>query len=118
MNKRVVQPLRKIIVATSLGIAMATASAAPLPGEGVTVQPGQDHIDGENFQTILVMKALERLGYTVKAVQNAKYPALHIATANGEVTFIADHWNPLHTAFFDKAGGAEKLSAYSGENEH
>jgi glycine betaine/proline transport system substrate-binding protein len=76
----------------------------------VSVQPGQDNIDGENFQTIIVMRALEALGYEVKPVQHAKYPALHVATANGDVSFIADHWNPLHKAFFEKAGGAAKLS--------
>ncbi len=81
-----------------------------MPGKGVTVQPGQDNVDGENFQTIIVIKALEALGYDVKDVQNAKYPALHIAIANGDVTFMADHWNPLHQAFYDKAGGDEKLS--------
>lgn len=104
-----VKNLQKILAATALSIAMASASATSLPGAGVTVQPGQDHIDGENLQTILVIKALEKLGYNVKPVQHAKYPALHIATANGDVTFLADHWNPLHTAFFDKAGGADKL---------
>jgi glycine betaine/proline transport system substrate-binding protein len=83
---------------------------ANLPGKGVTVQPGQDNVDGENFQTIIVMKALKELGYDVKDVQNAKYPALHISIADGGVTFMADHWNPLHQAFFEKAGGDEKLS--------
>lgn len=81
-----------------------------MPGKGVVVQPGQDNVDGENFQTIIVIKALQALGYDVKPVQNAKYPALHIAIANGDVTFMADHWNPLHQAFYDKAGGDAKLS--------
>jgi len=81
-----------------------------MPGKGVVVQPGQDNVDGENFQTIIVIKALEALGYDVKPVQNAKYPALHIAIANGDVTFMADHWNPLHQSFFEKAGGESKLS--------
>ncbi len=88
----------------------ATAvQAEKLPGAGVTIQPGQDNIDGENFQTILVMKALEKLGYEVKPVKQAKYPALHIAISNGDATFMADHWDPLHKAFFDKAGGDAKL---------
>lgn len=90
----------------------APAGAAPdrlLPGKGIEVQPGQIHVDGENFQTIIAGKALEALGYEVKPVQFAKYPALHVAVANNDLTFIADHWNPLHTSFFDKAGGAGKL---------
>lgn len=97
-------------VASALALSAPAMADANLPGKGVTVQPGQDTIDGENFQTIIVMKALKELGYEVKDVQNAKYPALHLSMANGEVTFIAAHWNPLHQAFYDKAGGDEKLS--------
>ncbi|WP_417782253.1 glycine betaine/L-proline ABC transporter substrate-binding protein ProX [Terasakiella pusilla] len=109
------QTFKKWVAATTF-VASALALGAPamadanLPGKGVTVQPGQDNVDGENFQTIIVMKALKELGYDVKDVQNAKYPALHISIADGGVTFMADHWNPLHQAFFEKAGGDEKLS--------
>ncbi|NVK19061.1 MAG: glycine betaine/L-proline ABC transporter substrate-binding protein ProX [Methylocystaceae bacterium] len=108
-------PLFKKWMAATTLVAGALAMTAPamandMPGKGVVVQPGQDNIDGENFQTIIVMKALKELGYEVKDVQNAKYPALHISIANGDVTFMADHWNPLHQAFYDKAGGDEKLS--------
>ncbi|MDR9501299.1 MAG: glycine betaine/L-proline ABC transporter substrate-binding protein ProX [Desulfurivibrionaceae bacterium] len=100
-----------VALATLLGLS-AAAGAAPdrqLPGKGVVIQPGQNYVDGENFQTILVIKALTALGYESKPVQFAQYPALHVAVANNDVTFIADHWNPLHKAFFDKAGGEERL---------
>jgi len=97
------------ICALGLGFS-AAVPAADLPGTGVKVQPGQDNIDGENFQTIVAVKALEALGYDVQEVQFAKYPALHVAIANGDVSFMADHWDPLHQAFYDKAGGAAKLS--------
>lgn len=100
--------LVSLLIITSLGASLSVADM--LPGKGITVQPGQDNIDGENFQTIIVMKALRELGYDVKPVQHAKYPALHVAVSNGDVTFIADHWNPLHKAFFEKAGGDAKLS--------
>jgi glycine betaine/proline transport system substrate-binding protein len=102
--------IKGALSAALLATAATTAAVAAGPGTGVTVQPGQDNIDGENFQTLIVMKGLEALGYSVKPVQNAKYPALHIAAANGDVTFIADHWNPLHVAFYEKAGGSAKLS--------
>jgi glycine betaine/proline transport system substrate-binding protein len=100
--------IRNLVGAGTL--AFSGVLAAAMPGDGITVQPGQDNIDGENFQTILVIKALEKLGYDVQDVQQAKYPALHIAISNGDVTFMADHWDPLHKAFYDKAGGAEKLA--------
>ncbi len=105
----VLKNLGRVIALAALVGGAAVAQAEMLPGKGVTIQPGQDNIDGENFQTIIVIRALEALGYNVKPVQHAKYPALHVATANGDVTFIADHWNPLHKAFFEKAGGAKKL---------
>ena len=96
--------------ALSIGGASPSLASSDLPGEGIVVQPGQAHVDGENFQTIIAIRGLEALGYEVKPVLHAKYPALHLSVAAGDVTFIADHWNPLHQAFFDKAGGAEKLS--------
>ena len=80
-----------------------------LPGKGVVIQPGQENIDGENFQTIIIIKALKELGYDVKSVQHTRYPVLHVAIANGDITFMADHWNPLHQAFFNEAGGQDKL---------
>lgn len=110
MTHRILTSLLAVLLTAGL-VALATPAAAShhLPGAGITVQPGQDNVDGENFQTWIVIKALERLGYDVKDVQNAKYPALHLAVAAGDVTFMADHWNPLHTAFFENAGGEEKL---------
>ena len=81
-----------------------------MPGNGIVIQPGQENIDGENFQTIIIIKALEQLGYDVKSVQHTRYPVLHVAIANGDITFMADHWNPLHQSFFNEAGGDDKLS--------
>ena len=98
------------VACAATGLAVGAAAADDhLPGAGKTVVIGQDSIDSENFQTLMVKKALEALGYTVGDIKNAKYPALHLAVAAGDVTLMADHWTPLHTAFYDKAGGAEKL---------
>lgn len=101
-----------VAVAATALLASAASADSHLPGKGQTVVIGQDNIDSENFQTILVIKALERLGYTVAEVQNAKYPALHLAVASGDVTLMADHWTPLHKAFYEKAGGDAKLSIH------
>ena len=40
--------------------------AAGLPGEGVSVQPVQSSVAEETFQTLIVNRALEELGYDVK----------------------------------------------------
>lgn len=81
-----------------------------MPGQGVVIQPGQDNNDGDNFQTLIVVQALKDLGYDVKDIQRAKFPVLHLSVANGDVTFIADHWELTHQAFFEKAGGEEHMS--------
>ena len=104
--------MKKLIAAT-----MVTASlliSAPLlskdlPGIGVSVQPLKSSIAEETFQTLLVMKGLEKLGYDVKPIKEIEYAAGHIAIANGDATFLADHWDPLHIDFYEKAGGDAKL---------
>ncbi len=83
--------------------------AAEMPGKGVTVQPIKSSIAEETFQTLLVVKALERLGYDVKPIMEIEYAAGHVALANGDATFMADHWDPLHSDFYKRAGGDEKL---------
>lgn len=40
--------------------------AGELPGEGVTVQPVQSTVAEETFQTLIVNRALEALGYDVQ----------------------------------------------------
>jgi glycine betaine/proline transport system substrate-binding protein len=82
---------------------------APLPGKGVKVQPLKSSIAEETFQTLLVMKALEKLGYDVQPVKEVEYPTAHIALANGDATFMANHWNPLHADYYKNAGGDAKL---------
>ena len=99
------------LLAATAGIALAglTAQAADLPGKGVTVQPLKSSIAEETFQTLLVMKALEKLGYEVQPIKEVEYPTAHIAIANGDATFMADHWNPLHADYYKNAGGDAKL---------
>jgi glycine betaine/proline transport system substrate-binding protein len=102
--------LKKLLGAALFALFLAgTAHAATLPGEGVEVQPLKSSIAEETFQTLLVMKALERLGYDVKPIKEIEYAAGHIAIGNGDATFLADHWDPLHIDFYEKAGGDQKL---------
>ena len=101
-----------IAALTAAGIGLASAGAAlaqDMPGEGVTVTPLKSSIAEETFQTLLVMKALEELGYEVEDIRELEYAAAHVAIANGDGTFLADHWNPLHVDFFNEAGGDEKI---------
>jgi glycine betaine/proline transport system substrate-binding protein len=96
-------------VFTAMTAIAAGALAAEEPGAGVEVQPIKSSIAEETFQTLLVMKALEELGYAVKDIKEIEYAAGHVAIANGDATFMAAHWDPLHIDFFEEAGGAEKI---------
>lgn len=83
--------------------------AQDLPGKGITVQPIKSSVAEELFQSLLVSRALEKLGYTVKPAQETEYATGHLALANGDATFLANHWDPLHAAFFQNAGGEAKI---------
>ena len=96
--------------ALAFGLVANAAAADSLPGKGVQVQPLKSSIAEETFQTELVMKALTKLGYDVKPIKEVEYPTAHIAIANGDATFMADHWNPMHADFYKNAGGDAKLS--------
>lgn len=99
----------------SLGL-VGPASAQELPGKGIAVQPLQSSLAEETFQTLLVVRGLQKLGYDVKPIKEIEYATAHVALANGDATFAANHWDPLHADFFKNAGGDAKLwrrGAYS-----
>lgn len=117
MLKKIHSSLCKGACAVLLATASAAGMAADLPGDGITVQPLKSSIAEETFQTLLVMRALEKLGYEVEPIKEIEYAAGHVAIANGDATFLADHWNPLHLDFYENAGGDAKLfrsTVYSG----
>lgn len=101
--------LRTLAACSLLALGAASASAQTLPGQGIKVQPVQSSIAEETFQTLLVSRALAKLGYEVLPTKEVEYPTAHIAVANGDATFMADHWDPLHAEFYKNAGGAAKL---------
>jgi len=101
---------RALLAAGLLAAGSAAATAQALPGKGIQVQPLQSSIAEETFQTLLVSRALEKLGYDVQPIREVEYPTAHIAIANGDATFMADHWDPLHADFYKNAGGDAKLS--------
>lgn len=79
--------------------------AADLPGKGITVQPVQSTISEETFQTLLVSRALEKLGYTVNTPSEVDYNVGYTSIASGDATFTAVNWQPLHDDMYAAAGG-------------
>lgn len=99
----------RIAFAAGLLAASATAMAQDLPGKGIKVQPLQSSIAEETFQTLLVSRALAKLGYDVQPIREIEYATAYVAIANGDATLMAASWNPLHDDFFKNAGGESKL---------
>ncbi|MFM2486803.1 glycine betaine/L-proline ABC transporter substrate-binding protein ProX [Celerinatantimonas yamalensis] len=96
--------MRLLGLATCL-IATPTLASTTLPGAGKVVTPVQSTINEETFQTLLVSKALEKLGYDVKPIKQVSYNVAFTAVANGDATFLADSWQPLQKDKYIKAGG-------------
>lgn len=84
-------------------------SATDLPGKGITVKPAQSTISEETFQTLLVSRALEKLGYTVDKPSEVDYNVAYTTIAAGDATFIATNWKPLHDDMYAAAGGDLKF---------
>ncbi|ACS84703.1 glycine betaine/L-proline ABC transporter substrate-binding protein ProX [Musicola paradisiaca] len=79
--------------------------AADLPGKGITVKPIQSPMAEESFQTLLVSRALEKLGYHVDTPSEVDYNVGYTSIANGDATFTAVNWQPLHSDMYRAAGG-------------
>lgn len=102
--------MRKALLAAALTtLTAASAFAADLPGKGITVKPIQSTISEETFQTLLVSRALEKLGYSVEKPSEVDYNVGYTSIASGDATFTAVNWKPLHDDMYKAAGGDNKF---------
>ncbi|CAA0105644.1 Glycine betaine/proline betaine-binding periplasmic protein [BD1-7 clade bacterium] len=98
--------MRSLFKTLVLAALVSTAQADnALPGKGVTVQPLQSPIAEETFQTVIINKALEALGYKVTPIKEVDYSAAYTSIANGDATYMAVSWFPIHNAMYKNAGG-------------
>ncbi|WP_413493346.1 glycine betaine/L-proline ABC transporter substrate-binding protein ProX [Morganella psychrotolerans] len=99
------------IMAIALSALIGTQALADtaLPGKGIKVLPVQSTITEETFQTLIVNKALEELGYDVQPIQEVDYNVAYASIANGDATFMAVSWVPLHNSQYKAAGGDDKF---------
>ncbi|WP_380183441.1 glycine betaine/L-proline ABC transporter substrate-binding protein ProX [Kalamiella sp. sgz302252] len=97
------------LLAAALTTLALPAFAADLPGKGITVKPIQSTITEETFQTLLVSRALEKLGYTVEQPSEVDYNVGYTSLASGDATFTAVNWQPLHDDMYSAAGGDAKF---------
>lgn len=98
------------MVILALSAVLSTSSlAAELPGNGIKVQPLQSSLAEETFQTLLVNKALDKLGYDVLPIREVDYNVAYTAIAAGDATFMSVNWDPLHADQYKAAGGDAKF---------
>lgn len=98
-----------LLAAAFTTLAITQVYAADLPGKGITVKPVQSTITEESFQTLLVSRALEKLGYTVDDPSEVDYNVGYTSLASGDGTFTAVNWQPLHDDMYKAAGGDAKF---------
>lgn len=96
-------------IALSALIGTQITRAADLPGKGISVQPIQSPLSEETFQTLLVSKALEKLGYDIKKPREVDYNLAYTSIAAGDATFMAVNWEPLHADQYLAAGGDDRF---------
>ncbi|MER8396226.1 glycine betaine/L-proline ABC transporter substrate-binding protein ProX [Mesorhizobium sp. M1340] len=84
-------------------------SAEKLPGAGISVQPSDQNYADEWFERDIVSMGLEDLGYDVKPSASMQLQSAILSVGNGDATFYATYDDPLHSSFWEKAGGTAKL---------
>ncbi|MGO2507478.1 glycine betaine/L-proline ABC transporter substrate-binding protein ProX [Vibrio hibernica] len=104
---RTTKAITGALFASALTFTAATY-AENLPGKGITVQPIQSTVAEETFQTLIVNKAMESLGYTVEPTKEVDYNVGYTSIANGDATYLAVNWAPLHKDKYEQAGGDDK----------
>lgn len=95
----------------TLGTFASGALAEDLPGKGVKVQPVDQGLAEEQFQYEVLIAGLKELGYKVKPTLHmaGEVVTSHLAVSRGDADFYAVHWDPLHTVFYEKAGGEKVM---------
>jgi glycine betaine/proline transport system substrate-binding protein len=110
-EKRIFIPLVTALLVAA--IACQSTPQAPkeaaLPGQGASVRSANSGLLEEQFINEIVNIGLEKLGYKIEKPKAVDYTVMLIAIANGDLDYTPVHVERLHTKFFEKAGGEEKL---------
>jgi glycine betaine/proline transport system substrate-binding protein len=98
----------------SIAFTMVLSSVAWAGGDtiggGVTVRPIESTSMEEKFQSQILYRALEELGYVVGEPFEVDYQTIHLIIGSGDGDFTAAHWDPIHLPFYEDAGGDASMS--------
>ena len=91
--------------------AFALCGASPVmaqdsPGAGITVRPVIQPTIEEMFQSRILFRALEDLGYTVAEPNEVIAQTAHLAVGAGDADFYPSSYDTLQNQFYEEAGGA------------
>ncbi|MBP0015015.1 MAG: glycine betaine/L-proline ABC transporter substrate-binding protein ProX [Roseofilum sp. SBFL] len=81
-----------------------------LPGTGITVQSVHTSLLEERFQTQIVNKALQKLGYETPEPAELETATMVVAISNGDVDYTTNHWENNQTQLYENSGGEDNLS--------
>lgn len=103
--------MKHLTLASALAFSVAAGPllANDTPGKGHTVRPVIGLIAEEYFQSRILFRALEDLGYTVEEPLEAEIQTAHLAVGTGDADFYPIHWGTLQHAFFQESGGEDVL---------
>lgn len=87
----------------------ASTTDSSMPGAGIKITGVHSPIAEEKFQTIIINKALEKLGYDVQPIVEVDYSAGYAAIAQNDIQWTAVSWDPLHNEMYANSGGDEKI---------
>lgn len=110
MFKKTIKNAFMATAAVSLFLAAPAHGGGHLPGEGKTIRPVEGTNLEEKFQHKILYRALEDLGYQIAEPDEVTYQTMHLALGSGDGDFTAVHWDPLHIAYFEEAGGEKSLT--------
>jgi|TARA_R110000850_G_scaffold50989_1_gene124446 glycine betaine/proline transport system substrate-binding protein len=97
--------LLSALIAMSLLMTTSLTYSNEKPGRGIKVQALHSPISEEAFQTMVLNEALSQLGYDVQEIKEVDYGAAYTSIANGDSTYMAVNWFPLHNSMYNNAGG-------------
>jgi glycine betaine/proline transport system substrate-binding protein len=86
---------RLLVLVVMLGVSLP-ATAAGLPGDGVSVQPARATWNTGFFQEAVIRLGLEELGYEVGDPKDLQNPLFYQSLVLGDVDYWANGWFPLH----------------------
>ncbi|MDB9496387.1 glycine betaine/L-proline ABC transporter substrate-binding protein ProX [Spirulina major CS-329] len=103
------QPSTTDTAATADGDATDTSADGALPGDGITVSSTHGSLREVRFQTEIVNRALQALGYETEEPLEIVPPTMYLAIANGDIHYTSTNWEKLHAGFYENSGGDDKL---------